>query len=51
MLKNLARNKHDTKIVLNKSLAASKGDLSRLNLCGFNKNSTLLDSIDSKQMI
>ena len=51
MLTNLATNKHDTKIVLDKGLTASKEKSSDLNLRGGNKASLLLDSIDSNQMI
>ena len=49
MLTNLATNKHDTWMVLNKGLTASKDQSSGLNLRGSSNDSPLLDSIDSKK--
>ena len=51
MLTNLDTNKHDTRMVLNKGLTASKDESSGLNLRGGSNESPLLDSVDSKQMI
>ena len=50
-LVNLATNKHDSRMVVNKGLTASKDESSGLSLRGGNESSALLDSIDSKQMI
>ena len=51
MITNLTTNKHNTQTILNKGLNASKDESLGLNLCNGNKNSPLVDSIDSKQMI
>ena len=51
MLTNLATNKHNTGMVLNEGLSTSKEKSPDLNLCGDNKTSPLLDSIDSKKRI
>ena len=51
LLTNLATNNHDTRMVVNKGLTASNDESGGLSLRGGNKESPLLDSIDSKQMI
>ena len=51
MMTNLATNNHDTRMVVNKGLTASKDESGGLTLRGGNKESPLLDSIDSKQII
>ena len=51
MVINLATNNHDTRMVINKGLTASKNESEGLSLRGGNKDSALLDSIDSKQVI
>ena len=51
MMTNLATNNHDTRIVVGKGLTASKDESGGLTLRGGNKESPLLDSIDSKQVI
>ena len=48
---NLATNNHDTRMVANEGLTASKDESGGLTLRGGNKESALLDSIDSKQVI
>ena len=48
---NIATNKHDTLMVVNKSLNTSQDDSSGLNLRGGSNESLLLDAVDSKQMI
>jgi hypothetical protein len=48
---NLATNKHDTRMVVNKGLTASQDESGGLNLRGGNNESPLLDAVDSKQMI
>ena len=51
MATNLATNHHDTRMVVNKGLTASRNEYSGLSLRGGSDESPLLDSIDSKQMI
>ena len=51
ILTNLATNNHDTRMVVSKGLTASSDESGGLSLRGGNKESPLLDSIDSKQMI
>ena len=51
IMTNLATNNHDTRMVVNKGLTASKEESGGLTLRGVNKESALLDSIDSKQVI
>jgi hypothetical protein len=48
---NLATNKNDTRMVVNRGLMESYTESSGLNIRGGNDDSPLLDSIDSKQMI
>ena len=48
---NLATNKHDTRMVVNRGLTASQDESSGLNLRGGGNESPLLDAVDSKQMI
>ena len=51
MMTNLATNQHDTRMVVNRGLTASKDESSGLNLRGGGDESALLDGVDSKQMI
>ena len=51
MMTNLATNQHDTRMVVNRGLTASKNESSGLNLRGGGDESALLDGVDSKQMI
>ena len=48
---NLATNKHDTQMVVNKGLTASQYESSGLNVRGGTKKSPLLYAVDSKQTI
>ena len=50
-MSNLVTNKHDSRMVVNKGLTASNDESIGLNLRGGNDSTSLLDSIDSEQMI
>ena len=45
-MNNIATNKHDTLMVVNKSLNTSQDDSSGLNLRGGSNKSPLLDAVD-----
>ena len=51
MMINLATNKHDTLIVVNKVLTASRDESGGLSFHGGGSESSLPDSVDSKQII
>ena len=51
LMVNLSTNNHDTRMVVNKGLTASNDESGGLSLRGGNKESPLLDSIYSKQVI
>ena len=51
MMTNLAANKHDMQMVVNKVLTASRDESGGLSIHGGGNDSDILESVGSKQMI
>ena len=51
MMTNLAANKHDMQMVVNKGLTASRDKSGGLSIHGGGNDYDILESVDSKQMI